>query len=125
VRSHLFHPTTGYSLPHAVRVADLIGRSTVFNSKSIGVQLQKYIQNVERKNRFFRLLNRMLFMAAQPEERFKVLQRFYHFHQTRIERFYAGDLKISDCIRILSGRPPVPIRKAVRCLIFRERKDVV
>ena len=60
IRGGFFHPTTGYSLPDAVRVAMLIAR------------------------------------------------------------FYAGRLTALDKLRILSGRPPVPVGRAMTAL--RERR---
>ncbi len=65
----------------------------------------------------------MLFLAAEPEKRYKVLQRFYRLSKGLIQRFYAGNLKFSDYVRILSGQPPVPIQQAVRCL-FEERERI-
>ena len=55
----------------------------------------------------------MLFRAAKPEERYTVLQRFYGLNQGLIERFYAGKLKWYDKARILIGKPPVPVTKAL------------
>ena len=77
--------------------------------------------------RFLRLLNRMLFRAAKPEERYTVLQRFYGLNQGLIERFYAGTLTWRDKARILIGKPPVPVSKALynfseRAFIKRERQ---
>jgi lycopene beta-cyclase len=45
-----------------------------------------------------------------------VLQHFYRLPQPVIERFYAGRLGINDARQILSGRPPVPVLRALRCL---------
>jgi lycopene beta-cyclase len=69
-----------------------------------------------RRQAFFRLLNRMLFGAARPEERYRVLERFYRLPQSLIERFYAGRPSVLDRARVLTGRPPVPVSKAVPCL---------
>ena len=76
--------------------------------------------------RYFRLLNRMLFRAAKPEERYKVLERFYGLSEPLIKRFYAGALTKSDRRRILIGKPPVPVTKALynlseKAFIKRER----
>src|SRR5690606_40006383 len=63
---------------------------------------------------FFRLLNRMLFLAGAPDQRSRVLQRFYGLSQGLIERFYAGRLTAADKARILAGKPPVPLGEAIR-----------
>jgi len=67
-----------------------------------------------REEKFLRLLNRMLFRAAKPENRYKVLQRFYGLSEPLIERFYAGQYTRKDQLRILAGKPPVPIHKALK-----------
>jgi lycopene beta-cyclase len=51
-------------------------------------------------------LNRLLFGAFAPEQRFEVLQRFYGLPADTIRRFYALELTRLDRTRILCGRPP-------------------
>jgi lycopene beta-cyclase len=58
----------------------------------------------------------MLFQAAAPAERYRVLERFYRLPEGLIQRFYAGRPTLLDRVRLLSGRPPVPVRLAARCL---------
>ena len=69
----------------------------------------------------------MFFRGATPEVRYSVLQRFYGLNQGLIERFYAGELTWRDKARILIGKPPVPIHKALynfseSAFIKRERR---
>ena len=59
----------------------------------------------------------MLFVAAAPEQRFRVLERFYRLHPRLIERFYAGRSTLPDKLRIFAGKPPVPLGKAMAALI--------
>ena len=59
----------------------------------------------------------MLFQAARPEERYKVFERFYRLPEPLIERFYAAKSTVFDKVRILSGKPPVPIGRAVEALL--------
>ena len=61
----------------------------------------------------------MLFGAAEPAERYRVLQRFYRLSPTLVQRFYAGRSTRADQLRILAGRPPVPVHRAVRALAAR------
>lgn len=72
-----------------------------------------------RQNRFFFMLNKMLFRAAAPQERRKILERFYTLSPQLISRFYAMRTTPADCARILMGRPPVPIWRAIQSLVFR------
>jgi lycopene beta-cyclase len=66
-----------------------------------------------KQRAFFRMLNRMLFLAAVPDQRWRVLQRFYRLPGGLIGRFYAAKLTPLDKARILFGSPPVPVTKAM------------
>jgi lycopene beta-cyclase len=58
----------------------------------------------------------MLFIAAAPAARRRVLERFYALPQDLIERFYAGRSTFGDKARLVSGRPPVGILPALQAL---------
>lgn len=113
----LFNATTGYSLPDAVRLADLLatklGEQTAISPAPLAAIINDYRTAHWQRERFYRLLNRMLFKAAKPEQRYKVLQRFYHLNEGLIARFYASSLTKADKLRILSGKPPVPVGAAL------------
>lgn len=119
MRAALFHPTTGYSLPDAVRVANIVADAWPIDSSDLASRIRMHALERHRSQGFYRLLNRMLFRAAKPDRRHLVLQRFYRLPQPLIERFYAGESTSMDVARILTGKPPVPIHKALACL--RER----
>jgi lycopene beta-cyclase len=116
LRAALFHPTTGYSLPDAVRLADELARLPELRSELLQPLIRERSRSKWRRDGFYRLLNRMLFRAARPEQRYRVLQRFYRLPEPLIQRFYADRLTLFDRARILSGRPPVPLVPALRCL---------
>ncbi len=116
MRAALFHPTTGYSLPEAVRVADLVEENWPIGSAALAEKIRRHALERHSRQGFYRLLNRMLFRAAQPNKRHLVLQRFYKLPKPLIERFYAGRTSWSDIVRILTGKPPVPIHRALLCL---------
>ena len=122
VRAGLFHATTGYSLPQAVRLADRIATRPALDSASVHALVRRLSGEWWAGQGFFRLLNRMLFRAAEPGDRWKVLARFYRLPEPLIHRFYAGRLTFLDRARILSGRPPVPLLGAARAV--RERPVV-
>lgn len=114
VRGGLFHATTGYSLPWAVNLADQIAEQNVMTCHSgLVKRVSTYRITHWREQRFYRLLNRMLFLAAVPTKRYVVMQRFYRLPITTIARFYAGKLNLLDKARILIGRPPVNIFAAM------------
>ena len=124
IRGGYYHAVTGYSFPDAAKVADRLAHQILLlgngGQKITNRNLQLAMQNMQREHysaeRFFRLLNRMLFRAAKPQERYMVLQRFYGLGEGLIERFYAGDLTWRDKVRILIGKPPVPVFKALQNL---------
>jgi lycopene beta-cyclase len=69
-----------------------------------------------RRTAFYRRLGRMLFGAARPDERYKVLEHFYRLPAPLVERFYAARSTRADCARVLCGRPPVPVLAAIGAL---------
>lgn len=116
MRAGLFHPTTGYSLPEAVRLADAIAAMPSLESAPLAAWVRRRAIERWRQGSFFRFLNRMLFNAAAPERRFKVLEHFYRLPEETVQRFYAGRLSTLDRFRLLTGKPPVPIARAARCV---------
>ena len=114
LRGGFFHPTTGYSLPDAVRIAILIAEQEDFTDlpNILGGEAER----LWHERSFYRLLNRMLFRAAAPAERYKVLEHFYRLPAAAIERFYAGRSTLADKARLLSGRPPVRLGRALKAL---------
>ena len=124
MRAALFHPTTGYSLPEAVRLADAIAASPDLRSPALYALTRARSREAWRRGRFFRLLNRMLYRAAKPGERYRVLEHFYRLPDPLVGRFYAGRPTWRDRVRVLSGRPPVPVGRALRALLApRTRPD--
>lgn len=119
LRAGLFHSTTGYSLPHAVRLAERIAALSDLGASSLFDAIRIEAKETWRAQRFFRLLNRMLFLAGSPDSRWRVMARFYRLPAPLIERFYAARLGLFDKARILSGKPPVPVRAAMNaaCMV--------
>jgi lycopene beta-cyclase len=122
LRGALFHPTTGYSLPDAVRVASAVAADPLDDGRALAARVRRHSLATWRRRGFFRFLNRMLFQAAAPEQRYRVMQRFYRLDASLIDRFYAGELRYRDHVRLLTGRPPVPITRALACIAERPRR---
>ena len=66
---------------------------------------------------YYRFLGSMLFGAARPGERYKVFERFYRLSPRLIERFYAGRSSAAQKLRVLVGKPPVPVHRAIPALL--------
>lgn len=113
LRAGLFHPTTGYSLPDAVATADLVATVNPFVPARVYSEVRALAETTWRERAFFRLLNRWLFRAAAPEARARVLAQFYRRPDDLIARFYAGRLSAFDRLRVVTGRPPVPVWRAL------------
>ena len=116
MRAGLFHPTTGYSLPDAVRMAALISRASDLSGAALHTLTHDFAKKTWGGRGFYRMLDKMLFRAAEPEERYRILERFYRLDPQLVRRFYAGRSTMFDKARILTGRPPVPIPRALRAI---------
>lgn len=116
LRAGLFHPTTGYSLPDAARLADSIAALPTLTTETLKTTIRGVSTQAWADRSFYRLVNRMLFRAGLPDLRYRVLQRFYRLPQPLIERFYAGRATRMDKLRILTGKPPVPMGPAIACI---------
>ncbi|WP_370170753.1 lycopene beta-cyclase CrtY [Sphingobium abikonense] len=114
VRAGLFQPMTGYSLPDAVRFALWLARQPL---DGLPAATRAYAKAHWRDGSYYRMLGKMLFGAARPEERWRIFSRFYRLNPALIQRFYAGQSTMADRLRILCGKPPVPIRSAMRTLL--------
>jgi lycopene beta-cyclase len=116
MRAGLFHPTTGYSLPDAVRTARFVASLSDWSAPGLHDALHRFARRAWEARSFYRLLNRMLFKAAEPDERWRVLKRFYTLDEALVGRFYAARATPWDKARILFGRPPVPIGRAWKAI---------
>ncbi|EPR11767.1 lycopene cyclase [Sphingobium indicum IP26] len=117
VRAAMFQPMTGYSLPDAVRFAQWLADEWPMEGRLLAHATREWAALHWRQGRYYRLLGRMLFGAARPAQRWRIFERFYRLSPPLIGRFYAGRSTLRDRIRILCGRPPVPIRDAMRALM--------
>ena len=115
-----FHPTTGYSFGLALRLAEeLSSLPGELGAAELARWTRSRFLQQWRQTRFFRVLNRMLFHAAEPDQRHQIFAHFYRLPPDLIARFYAGNLTLADQAKILSGRPPVPVGAAIRALLQR------
>ncbi|WP_395327983.1 lycopene beta-cyclase CrtY [Novosphingobium sp. BL-8H] len=116
VRAALVHPLTSYSLPDAARFAHHLTTLDKLSGNSLGRVSHAWAANHWRGGRYYRMLTRMLFAAAPPGARWRVLERFYRLPEPLVERFYAGRSTLADRARLLIGRPPVPLGAALASL---------
>lgn len=103
-RGGFFHPVTGYSLPLAARLATVIARTP--SAAQVPAAVAALAHGLRGQQRFHRLLNRLLFQAMPPAQRWHALDRFYRLPDATIARFYASRSTWWDRVRVLAGRPP-------------------
>ena len=75
-----------------------------------------YARQTWKRRGFFRMLDKMLYRAGEPDERYRILERFYRLNPALIGRFYAGQTTMFDKARILTGKPPVTIAAAIKAI---------
>ena len=124
IRAGLFHYTTGYSLAEAARLADDLAGFSRFRSAELYQFVRARSFRLWRAGLYFRLLNRMLFLAGEPAQRYRVFEHFYRLPDPLVGRFYAGRPSWPDRVRILSGKPPVPVGRALGSLFGGQRPQV-
>jgi len=121
-RGGFFHSVTSYTLPDAVRNAIFIAEQNDFDGDRLNSVLRKHAEDHWSENSFYRKLNKMLFRASAPQERYKILERFYTLKPDLISRFYAGNSTVMDKAKILSGKPPIPITQAIKAIMAKPKK---
>ena len=99
-----FHATTGYSFPLALRLARHVAARVPGNV--FDAEYHRMVQEHRRQTRYALLLNRMMFHAFTPEQRYSPLERFYRLPESTILRFYALATTAWDRARVVVGRPP-------------------
>jgi lycopene beta-cyclase len=113
VRAGLFHPVTGYSLPDAVRSALFIAGHADLSGEALHGKLLVQAAQRWRETGYYRMLDGMMFYGADTANRYKILERFYRLSPALISRFYAGRSRWTDKLRIISGKPPIPVGRGL------------
>ena len=121
LRGGFFHATTGYSFPLAVTLALEIAAQADLSAPALARWSRQRFMAHWRSSGWYRMLNRLMFNAAEPDQRYRIFQRFYGLPEPLIARFYSGHLTVLDKARLISGRPPVPFTTALRVLFLPTR----
>ena len=119
-RGGFSHPLTSYTLPfaadNALAIAQVIAKRPDLSGEELAAFCARRAKRHWRATGYYRMLSRMLFEAAEPDKRVVVFEHFYALRGRLVERFYAGRSTWPDRLRILSGKPPVAIPRAIRAL---------
>lgn len=116
-RGGFVHPLTSYTLPIAAENALAIADAAAKDLASLPDFVEERAQAHWKRTAYYRLLGKMLFEAAEPAERYRVFERFYRLPEPLISRFYAARSTPLDKLRILTGKPPVPVGRAIKALL--------
>ena len=119
-RGGFSHPLTSYTLPfaadNALAIAQLLATRPGVSGNELAAFCERRARRHWRVTGYYRMLSRMLFEAAEPDKRVVVFEHFYALRGRLVERFYAGRSTWPDRLRILTGKPPVAIPRAIRAL---------
>lgn len=111
------HPLTSYTLPFAAQVALAVARDADLPGEQLAARLAALSRRHWAETGFYRLLGSMLFGAALPHKRVAIFERFYRLPEALVERFYSARSTMADKARVLVGKPPVPIHRALKALV--------
>ncbi len=116
-RAALIQPITSYSLPMAVKTAIMIAEMPEINQKKLDKMLRNLATKHWKKGKFYRMLCAFLFLGADPDKRYKTLEHTYTKDEKLLARFYAGKSTKMDQATLLTGKPPIPISRAIPLLL--------
>lgn len=116
-RGGFSHPLTSYTLPQAVALALTVAKEADLPGDQLAALLEREAQRLWASNWFYRKLGAMLFGAGEAGQRYRIFQHFHRLPEGLIERFYAAHSTPADRLRILWGKPPVPVLGAIRSLL--------
>lgn len=116
MRASLLHPTTGYSLPHAITSIEYL---TSLSESQWLLKWPQKVKQAKKKQKFFMRLNRVMFFSRKASERYLFLQHFYHLPPSLMSRFYAGQMSLADKLKFFMRRPPVSLGRAFQSVIMR------
>ena len=116
-RAALIQPITSYSLPMAVKTAIMIAEMPDISQQKLDKMLRTLARKHWKNGKFYRMLCAFLFLGADPDKRYKTLEHTYTKDEKLLARFYAGKSTRMDQASLLTGRPPIPISRAIPLLL--------
>jgi lycopene beta-cyclase len=116
-RAALIQPITSYSLPLAVKTAILIAEMPEISQKMLDKLLRNLATKHWKNGKFYRMLCAFLFLGADPDKRYKTLEHTYTKDEKLLARFYAGKSTRLDQASLLTGKPPIPVSRAIPLLL--------
>ena len=112
----MFHATTGYSWPTRCAPRMPSPDRRIWTGPAMFELLARAFEAALADSELSGVCSTNALSGCEPDRRWVVMQRFYGLNQPLIERFYAGRSTWLDKVRILTGKPPVAILRALKCL---------
>lgn len=116
-----YNLTTGSELPDAVRVADFIADLPELRTGAVRPRLRDYRTGQTEQQLFYRLLNRLLFRAAEPTLRYQIFESLFRLPEDIVARFSSGLVTARDRSRILGARPALRANRTTQ--FWKEKPD--
>jgi lycopene beta-cyclase len=99
LRGGFFHPTTGYTLPDAVRTAAMLTQQRDFSGALLHDLFEQEAAALWRKREPYRSFNGALFRGTAQDPR-AIFESFYELDPGLISRFHAGGLGMLDRMKL-------------------------
>ena len=99
LRGGFFHPTTGFTLPDAVRTAVTLTRQRDFSGAALHDLFEQDAAALWRKREPYRAFNSAIFHAP-AQERLAIFESFYGLDPALISRFHSGALGMLDRMKL-------------------------
>ena len=115
-RGGFIHPLTSYTMPIAMENALALASEADLPAGQMLALFEARARRHWKNTGYYRVLTRFLFFAADPERRYVILERFYGLSQNLIEKFYAAKSPLRHRARVLWGKPPVTIPRAIKAM---------
>lgn len=109
-----FHSSTTQSLPDAVRIAEFVSSLEQLRTGPARADLREFRKSWFEQQKFYRLLNRLIFKAVEPSLRYQVMERFYGLRDDVISRYFAGMSERADRTKIMGLKPTVRPGRATK-----------
>jgi len=113
LRAACFHPAMGQSFADAVRLAVKIAAADDLSGEALHALTHDHARALWDERRFYRQFAALLFRAADPDARYRVMEYLYRQPPGAISRFLSMRSTFSDKARMLRGHPPVPFWRAM------------
>lgn len=110
-RGGFFHPTTGHTVPDAVRTAIMLSQQRDYGGALLHDLFEAHAGILWKKRDFYRSFNAALLNAA-PADRVAAFQELYRLDPAIIGRFHSGQLGMLDKLRVTPAAKAAARQKA-------------